>query len=411
MRQDGRKVNAMRIRVILLFCTLLFVLSACVNAKEEYESSSDDPIDSTSSTVIPNHETSGHENDDINNDPTNNIQNNDYTTVIIQTENTVSPPGTSYVRVSSDRSSVNMITLQNGKLQFSGFDKDELYRRVYDTYHLNSTEWNDSINCFVFFQSNILVFRDDIVIRVQLYDDATAQERFDILYFHDSPEEGTKVDEDYSALMNYLNIINSQSRIVRAYVAVTGDTGTRHWGYVYVVTEAGDCFRCSYFKQDSTKTNQNVLQVAQTLDDATYLFRDGTVTDQNIHSGIPVDTSLSSEVSTWENIKWISIDSMSHSTITGVNKDGTVLIAGEYNHDKAIIESWTDVAYTITMNRLFEEFPVALTNTGNILVPDDCGCSFADKVSEWSNVIEIGLTCPDGILWGRLENGDVLFAE
>ena len=218
-------------------------------------------------------------------------------------------------------------------------------------------------------------------------------------------------DEDYSALMNYLNIINSQSRIVRAYVAVTGDTGTRHWGYVYVVTEAGDCFRCSYFKQDSTKTNQNVLQVAQTLDDATYLFRDGTVTDQNIHSGIPVDTSLSSEVSTWENIKWISIDSMSHSTITGVNKDGTVLIAGEYNHDKAIIESWTDVAYTITMNRLFEEFPVALTNTGNILVPDDCGCSFADKVSEWSNVIEIGLTYPDGILWGRLENGDVLFAE
>ena len=119
----------MRIRIILLFCTLLFALSACVNAKEEYESSSDDPIEPTSSTVIPNHETGGHENDDINNDPTNNIQNNDYTTVIIQTENTVSPPGTSYVRVSSDRSSVNMITLQNGKLQFSGFDKDELYRR------------------------------------------------------------------------------------------------------------------------------------------------------------------------------------------------------------------------------------------------------------------------------------------
>lgn len=80
-------------------------------------------------------------------------------------------------------------------------------------------------------------------------------------------------------------------------------------------------------------------------------------------------------------------------------------------HDISEIENWHDVLYAIVIDVYTDQYPIALSKNGTVLVPSDCGCSFADKVSEWSNVIEIGLTCPDGILWGRLENGDVLFAE
>ena len=73
------------------------------------------------------------------------------------------------------------------------------------------------------------------------------------------------------------------------------------------------------------------------------------------------------------------------------------MIAGEYNYDKVIIESWTDVAYTITMFRHFKEFPIALTNKGNILVPDDCGWGFCEYINELTDVVEIGIvSTPDG---------------
>ena len=304
----------------------------------------------------------------------------------------VYPPGTTTAfqrpwsgqDIQSEQDLYWIITHQNGQYRFFGCDW--MQQRYEEMYQSGTDDMYDGINCYTVFQSNLFLFKDDGVFRIPLYNDS--KDRADYLYGgYSLPEEGVRIDEDYSSFLEMLNDINSYSRITSAAVEQVGSSSTCHMATLYVFTDRNDCFRYWY---DGTcqKIRDTVYAIHDVDGYRTLLHADGTAEDSICFVGYTYFSELQSEISAWKDILYISAGQFSH-TVFGVRKDGKVLIAGDYRHDRSIVESWTDVAYVITLEINYDPFPVALTYSGHVLVPDDCSWSRKDRIDGLTDVAEI----------------------
>lgn len=241
-----------------------------------------------------------------------------------------------------------------------------------------------NVDSFIYVNDNLFVVAEEGISRYANYDE----------------EELAEYVGDYSVITEALNQLNTKDKI--RYFSkewLFGDTLLRP--KLYAFTDSGKCMRVS-FEGKTEEIGNDITYIIDENGHIVTLYKNGTVNDNCSGN----DTSL------WSDIVFIDTNRTDGAGITvGVDNEGRVFVAGDYMHDISEIENWHDVLYAIVIDVYTDQYPIALSKNGTVLVPSDCGCSFADKVSEWSNVIEIGLTCPDGILWGRLENGDVLFAE